>query len=45
MRRLLALLGRRRPAPVPAPPCADAERLLRLYRETLAEMQDLRRAA
>jgi hypothetical protein len=40
---LLTLLGRRRP--VPAPRRDDPERLLRIYRETLAEMQDLRRVA
>jgi hypothetical protein len=43
VRRLLALLlhgrSRRRPAPI------DSDRLLRIYRETHREMEDLRRAA
>ena len=43
MRTLLALMLRRR-APV-APPPDDPERLLRIYRETVAEMQNIRRAA
>jgi hypothetical protein len=42
VRRLLALLRRRRPAP---PRAEEADRLLRIYRETVAEMQELRRAA
>ncbi|HKI91327.1 MAG TPA: hypothetical protein VJ986_03405 [Gaiellaceae bacterium] len=42
MRLLHALLRRRRR---PAPPLADADRLLRIYRETQAEMEQLRRAA
>ncbi len=44
MRRLLARLRRRRPS---APPRRDPDpdRLLRLYRETVAEMKDLGRAA
>ena len=43
MRRLLARLRRRRPE---APPRdGDGERLMRIYRETAAEMRDLRRAA
>lgn len=42
MRTLRALLRRpRHPAPRPV----DAERLLRIYRETQAEMEQLRRAA
>ena len=43
MRLLLSLLRRRRREP----PRRDleAERLLRIYRETVAEMQELRRAA
>ncbi|HET9115850.1 MAG TPA: hypothetical protein VFN33_07125 [Gaiellaceae bacterium] len=43
MRRLLATLlrsrSRRRPAPI------DSERLLRIYRETHRQVEDLRRAA
>ncbi len=42
MRWLLRLLRRRRPPP---PPPDDPDRYLRIYRETLAEMQELRRAA
>ena len=42
MRKLLALLGRLKPQPRRDD---DAERLMRIYRETVAEMQDLRRAA
>ena len=42
MRRLLALL-RARTSP-PARP-TDADRLLRIYRQTVAEVQQLRRAA
>ncbi len=42
MRLLRALLRRRRR---PAPRPADADRLLRIYRETQAEMEQLRRAA
>jgi hypothetical protein len=43
VRRLLARLRRRRPASTPPPD--DPDRLLRIYRETLAEVQELRRAA
>jgi hypothetical protein len=43
MKKLLALLrrgrSRRRPAPI------DSERLLRVYRETHRQVEDLRRAA
>jgi hypothetical protein len=43
MRRLLALLrggrSRRQPPPI------DSERLLRIYRETHRQVEDLRRAA
>ena len=42
MRRLLARLFRRAPV---VPPSNEADRLLRIYRETVAEMQELRRAA
>lgn len=41
MRRLLARLRRRGAAP----PASEPERLLRVYRETLAEVRELRRAA
>lgn len=44
MTRLLARLLRRRPAPAP-PREVESERLLRIYRQTVREMQDLRRAA
>jgi hypothetical protein len=44
MRTLLALLRRRR-RPAPEPPRDDPDRLLRIYRETLAQVQELRRAA
>jgi|GEM_PF-2575788 len=42
MRKLLALF--RLPA-APPPPPDDPDRLLRIYRETLAQVQELRRAA
>ncbi|MGH3050038.1 MAG: hypothetical protein ACRDLK_07760 [Gaiellaceae bacterium] len=42
MRKLLERLLRRPPAPVPE---SEQQRLLRIYRQTLAEVQDLRRAA
>jgi hypothetical protein len=42
--RLLSRLLRRRPAPPPPRP-DDPDRLLRVYRETEAEVQRLRRAA
>jgi hypothetical protein len=45
MRRLLARLFRRRPTPPPRPPYDDPDRLLRVYRETVAELEQLRRAA
>jgi len=41
VRRLLALLRRRRPGPAPI----DSERYLRIYRETHRQVEDLRRAA
>ena len=45
MRKLLARLLGRRPARPAAPPPNEMDRLLRIYAETLKEMQDLRRAA
>lgn len=44
MRRLLARLLRPRPRRPPTPP-TDPDRLLRIYRETVAEVQRLKRAA
>jgi hypothetical protein len=41
--RLLDLLRRRRARPTPKP--IDAERLLRIYRETHRQVEDLRCAA
>jgi hypothetical protein len=41
MKLLRRLLGRRPPPPRPA----DPERLLRIYRETHRQVEDLRRAA
>jgi hypothetical protein len=41
--KLLDLLRRRRTRPTPKP--IDSERLLRIYRETHRQVEDLRRAA
>jgi hypothetical protein len=43
MKRLLALLLRRRSRPTPRP--IDSEQLLRVYRDTHRHVEDLRRAA
>jgi hypothetical protein len=43
MRRLVVFLSRRRSRRRPAP--IDSERLLRIYRETHRQVEDLRRAA
>jgi hypothetical protein len=43
VRRLLVLLRRNRSRRHPAP--IDSERLLRIYRETHRQVEDLRRAA
>jgi hypothetical protein len=45
VRRVLALLFRSRRAADPPRRDSDPDRLLRIYRETVAEMQDLQRAA
>lgn len=45
MRTLLAVLLGRRRAPAPPPRDSETDRLMRIYRETAAELRDLRRAA